>query len=59
MTDLKDSRWRSDPALYSARCERLRRRKEERMDRVVRKLFTCAVVFFAWVVSVALVLVWW
>lgn len=46
-------------ALYSAKVARRRWRKEERVDRVVRKLFTCAVVFFAWVVSVTLVLMWW
>lgn len=46
-------------ALYSAKVARRRQRKEDRLDRMVDKLFTCAVVFLAWVVSVALILAWW
>lgn len=50
--------WKNDPALYSARCERIRRRKEERLDRMVDRLFTGALVLFCWAASVALVLNW-
>lgn len=50
--------WKNDPALYSARCERIRRRREERLDRVADRLFIGTVVLFVWAASVALVLNW-
>lgn len=48
--------WKTDPARYSARCARIRKRKEERKDRFVRLFFRVAVVLFFWVVSLAVVL---
>lgn len=48
--------WKTDPARYSARCARIRKRKEARKDRIVRVVFWASVVVFLWVASLALVL---
>lgn len=48
--------WKNDPARYSARCARIRKRKEARKDRIVRVVFWASVVLLAWVASLALVL---
>lgn len=48
--------WKTDPARYSARCARIRKRKEERKDLVVKTLFRASVALLAWVLSLAAVL---
>lgn len=48
--------WKTDPARYSARCARIRARKEARKDLVVKTLLKVAIVFFLWVLSLAAVL---
>lgn len=42
--------WRTDPALYSARCERIRRRKERRLDRLANAVLDAAIGFLSAVV---------
>lgn len=44
--------WRTDPALYSARCERIRRRKEKRLDRLANAVLDAAIGFLSAVVFI-------
>lgn len=48
--------WKTDPARYSARCARIRARKEARKDLAVKMLLKVAIVFLLWVLSLAAVL---
>lgn len=50
--------WRTDPALYSARCRRVRESRERRLDRLANRVFLGSVALFVWAASVAAVVMW-